>query len=120
MTERGEHDVAAEVVPGRGRITLEMVQGRSTCSIEEAAVLLGVGRSTAYAAARDGSLPTLRVSHRLLVPTARLRVMLGLGETSRSGADELEVVGEAAASQSSLPSSSVAAPKASSDSPKRQ
>ncbi len=47
-----------------------------TCSIEEAARLLGIGRSTAYAAARDGSLPTLRLSHRLLVPTAKLLAML--------------------------------------------
>jgi excisionase family DNA binding protein len=51
---------------------------RSTCSIDEAAAVLGIGRSTAYAAARDGSLPTLRVSHRLLVPTAKLMAMLGV------------------------------------------
>jgi excisionase family DNA binding protein len=49
---------------------------RSTCSVEEAARLLGIGRSTAYAAARDGSLPTLRLSRRLLVPMARLLAML--------------------------------------------
>lgn len=48
-----------------------------TCSIEEAASLLGIGRSTAYTAARDGSLPTLRISRRLLVPTAKLLEMLG-------------------------------------------
>jgi excisionase family DNA binding protein len=52
--------------------------GRHTCSIDEAAAVLGIGRSTAYAAAHDGSLPTLRLSHRLLVPTARLFEMLGL------------------------------------------
>lgn len=54
------------------------LHGRATCGIDEAAQLLGIGRSTAYAAARDGSLPTLRLSHRLLVPTAKLMVMLGL------------------------------------------
>lgn len=55
----------------------ESLHGRRTCSIDEAARLLGIGRSTAYAAARDGSLPTLRLSHRLLVPTAKLLAMLG-------------------------------------------
>lgn len=51
-----------------------------TCSIETAATILGIGRSTAYAAARDGSLPTVRISGRILVPTAKLRAMLGLDE----------------------------------------
>jgi len=54
------------------------LEGRATCSVEEAAALLGIGRSTAYAAARDGSLPVIRISNRLLVPTARLSELLGL------------------------------------------
>lgn len=57
---------------------IEQLRGRCTCSVEEAAAALGIGRSTAYAAARDGSLPTLRLSHRLLVPTAKLLEMLGV------------------------------------------
>ena len=59
---------------------IEELRARYTCSIEEAAAVLGIGRSTAYAAARDGSLPTLRLSHRLLVPTARLLAMVGVEE----------------------------------------
>jgi excisionase family DNA binding protein len=55
---------------------LDDLRQRSTCSIGEAAQLLGIGRSTAYAAARDGSLPALRLSHRLLVPVAWLLAML--------------------------------------------
>lgn len=55
------------------------VWARQTCSVAEAAVALGLGRSTAYKAARDGTLPVLRVSHRLLVPTAKLAAMLGIG-----------------------------------------
>jgi len=58
-------------------LSLNDLLSRCTCSVEEAAVILGIGRSTAYAAARDGSLPTLRLSHRLLVPTAKLLAMLG-------------------------------------------
>lgn len=59
------------------REILARLQARSTCSIEEAAAVLNIGRSTAYAAARDGSLPVIRLSHRLLVPTAKLLAMLG-------------------------------------------
>jgi hypothetical protein len=40
-------------------------------------LILGIGRSTAYAAARDGTLPVLRISKRLLVPTAKLLAMIG-------------------------------------------
>ena len=57
---------------------LDRVRRSPTCSIEEAAILLGIGRSTAYAAARDGSLPTLRLSHHLLVPTTKLLAMVGV------------------------------------------
>ena len=62
----------------RHPVTLAELAARPTCSIDEAASLLGIGRSTAFAAARDGSLPTLRLSKRLLVPTAKLLAMLGV------------------------------------------
>ena len=55
----------------------ERLRGRCTCSIDEAAEALGIGRSTAYAAAREGSLPVLKMRNRLLVPTAKLLAMLG-------------------------------------------
>jgi len=64
----------------RPTLSVEELRRRRTCSIEEAAAVLGIGRSTAYAAARDGSLPTLRLSHRLLVPTVKLLAMLGHDE----------------------------------------
>jgi len=57
---------------------IERLRGRCTCSVEEAAAALGIGRSTAYAAAREGSLPVLKVRNRLLVPTAKLLAMLGV------------------------------------------
>ncbi len=58
-------------------LSLEDLRKRSTCSVEAAAAILNVGRSTAYAAARDGTLPVLRISKRLLVPTAKLLAMIG-------------------------------------------
>jgi excisionase family DNA binding protein len=50
---------------------------RPTLSIEEAAVVLGLARSSAYQAAQRGELPTVRFGRRVRVPTARLLAMLG-------------------------------------------
>jgi excisionase family DNA binding protein len=48
-----------------------------TLTVEEAAKVLGIGRNTAYEAAKSGDLPTVRVGGRLLVPRARLLALLG-------------------------------------------
>ena len=47
-----------------------------TVSVEEAARMLGISRGAAYTHARDGSLPTLRLGKRLLVPRAALDKLL--------------------------------------------
>jgi excisionase family DNA binding protein len=47
-------------------------------TVEEAGQWLGLGRSAAYEAVRRGELPSLRFGRSLRVPTARLRVLLGL------------------------------------------
>ena len=52
-------------------------RSRSTVTVEEAAPILGIGRSTAYVLARSGELPTLRLGRRFVVPTAGLRKLLG-------------------------------------------
>lgn len=44
----------------------------------DAAEALGLSRSAAYRAARRGDIPTITVGRRLLVPTARLRALVGL------------------------------------------
>jgi excisionase family DNA binding protein len=64
----------------RKRTTLADLEGRAVCSVEEAAEILEIGRSTAYAAARSGSLPSVRVSHRLLISVPGLRRLLELPE----------------------------------------
>ena len=63
---------------GHGALSLDELASRPTCSVDQAAAALGIARSTAFAAAHDGSLPTIRLSHRLLVPTAKLLVLLGV------------------------------------------
>jgi excisionase family DNA binding protein len=49
-----------------------------TMTVEEAGQVLGMSRPTAYAAVKRGEIPVLRFGRRMLVPTARLRVMLGM------------------------------------------
>jgi excisionase family DNA binding protein len=47
-----------------------------TVSVEEAARMLGISRGAAYTHARDGSLPTVRLGRRLLVPRSALEKLL--------------------------------------------
>ena len=53
-------------------------------TVEEAAVLLRIGRQSAYQAVRAGEIPTIRVGRRLLVPRARLERMLGGGDETNN------------------------------------
>jgi len=50
---------------------------RQTLKIVEAAKVLGISRNAAYAAAKNGELPTVRIGRRLLVPKAALERLLG-------------------------------------------
>jgi excisionase family DNA binding protein len=59
------------------KIALELTELLPTLSIERAAKLLGLSRSSAYRAAANGQLPTLAFGCRLFVPTVRLLEMLG-------------------------------------------
>jgi excisionase family DNA binding protein len=45
---------------------------RRTMTVPEAAKVLGIGRSNAYAAARNGDIPTIKIGKRMLVPVAAL------------------------------------------------
>jgi len=57
-------------------ITITQARERGAVSVTEAAHLLGIGRTSAYEAARLGTLPTVRVGARVLVPMAGLLRML--------------------------------------------
>lgn len=52
---------------------------QTTITIDEAAKVFGVSRSTAYYAARTGQIPTIKLGRKLLVPVVALRRML-IGE----------------------------------------
>ena len=49
---------------------------RDTMTVTEAAARLGIGRLTAYNAAKTGELPTIQMGRRLLVPIAAFEAML--------------------------------------------
>ena len=52
---------------------------RATLTVEEAAELLGIGRSNAYQSVRDGSIPSIRLGKRIVVPVAALERLLNNG-----------------------------------------
>lgn len=45
-------------------------------SVQEAGKLLGISKNSAYTAAQDGVIPTIRIGRRLVVPMAALDKML--------------------------------------------
>jgi excisionase family DNA binding protein len=47
--------------------------------------LLGLSKAATYAAVQSGELPAIRVGRRLLIPTAKLRRMLGLDDDAPKG-----------------------------------
>lgn len=57
---------------GRNKMALEKL----TYSVEEAGELIGVSRNNAYNLAKTGSLPTIKMGKRLLVPKAALEKLL--------------------------------------------
>jgi excisionase family DNA binding protein len=59
---------------------------RPTLTVGETAVILRISRSTLYDALRTGEVPCIRVGRRVLVPTARLRDLLGLDIDARIAA----------------------------------
>jgi excisionase family DNA binding protein len=51
----------------------------ATVSVDEAAEMIGIGRTSVYTAIRLGQLPSLRLGKRLLVPRAALEELLSGG-----------------------------------------
>jgi excisionase family DNA binding protein len=46
--------------------------------VDDAALLLDIDRKVAYAAVRDGKIPSIRIGRLIRVPTAGLRKLLGV------------------------------------------
>jgi hypothetical protein len=51
---------------------------RPTTSVPLAGKLLGIGYTRAYQSAKSGEIPTIKLGRKIVVPTAKLRELLGL------------------------------------------
>lgn len=60
----------------------------ATVSVPNAGRILGIGRSTAYRLAREGSLPVLKLGRKLRVPRAALEEMLRQPESYNNSTEE--------------------------------
>jgi excisionase family DNA binding protein len=58
---------------------------RATLTVEDAAEVLGIGRSAAYEGVRRGEIPSLRIGRRLVVPRAALERLLAAGSARADG-----------------------------------
>jgi len=52
--------------------------GRDVLTVPEAADILSISVGSAYAAARAGEIPAIRVGRRFVVPVRRLAALLGV------------------------------------------
>jgi excisionase family DNA binding protein len=66
----------------------QQLEGQLTFTIDQAAALLGISRSTAYECARRGELPVLRFGRRLVVTRATLVTLLGIDQPPATPGDE--------------------------------
>jgi len=58
---------------------LKELLSKPTASVPDVGRLcFNLAKNASYAAARDGSLPSIKIGGRVVVPTAALRKMLGL------------------------------------------
>ena len=58
------------------------IMGQPTCSVEEAAKVLHIGRTQAYRAVRSGELRSIRIGKRVLVPTQAITQLLSGGTSA--------------------------------------
>jgi excisionase family DNA binding protein len=72
-------------------------QPPAVLTVEEAALVLRIGRTAAYAAARSGELPVIRVGRSLRVPRHRLDQLLGLQNDNDPAGNRAEVEDSAVA-----------------------
>jgi excisionase family DNA binding protein len=68
------------------RKEVRAVSDRLTCTVEEAARLLGISRTLAYRLVQSGQLPSFKVGKRRLVPVAAVETFIAdqLSSTSAS------------------------------------
>jgi excisionase family DNA binding protein len=55
---------------------VEAILRKATCTVEEAARVLGVGRRQAYAAVKSGEIPSIHIGGRILISTKKLTALI--------------------------------------------
>ncbi|MDH3681511.1 MAG: helix-turn-helix domain-containing protein [Acidimicrobiia bacterium] len=50
---------------------------RRTYTVDEAAAILGISRTTAYECVKSGELPSLRLRRRIVIPVTALESLIG-------------------------------------------
>ncbi|MEV0760398.1 helix-turn-helix domain-containing protein [Nocardia sp. NPDC050435] len=60
------------------RSLLQLLQSSPTVSVTDTAQLLGIGRSTIYAAVKSGEVPAVRIGNRVRIPSRWVREILQL------------------------------------------
>lgn len=55
---------------------------RRTFTVEEAATILGISRTTAYECVRSGELPSLRFRRRVVIPAHVIDALVPLGSAT--------------------------------------
>jgi excisionase family DNA binding protein len=71
---------------------MDAIRCRTTCTVPEAGEVLGIGRDAAYRAAHDGTIPTLRLGRRLVVPVPKLLALIGLAPENGDGASATDAL----------------------------
>ena len=61
---------------------LEALEGRLTVTVDEAAAILGLGRSAAYEATRRGQIPSRRLGRRIVIAVPLLLDWLGIASAA--------------------------------------
>ena len=61
---------------------VETIMSLPTCSVENAAKVLGIGRSQAYQAVNAGEIRSIHIGKRILVPTLAIKQLLDGSDTT--------------------------------------
>jgi excisionase family DNA binding protein len=61
---------------------VDQIMSLPTCTVDEAAKVLRIGRTQAYMAVRTGEIRSIHIGKRVLVPTSAIRQLLDGGTSS--------------------------------------
>jgi excisionase family DNA binding protein len=56
---------------------IQAILSKPTCTVDELAKVLGIGRRQAYQAVKRGDIPSIRIGKRILISTREIQRTLG-------------------------------------------